>query len=80
MESDLKITLKKHQDTGYSLAMVDYDSHLVYLGSDVRPEDVEEYIEDTLTHEHMHYVLFSYHGIEAAKAYERVYGEVEPRG
>lgn len=80
MQLDLEITLKKHQNVCQSLALVDYDEHLVYLGSDVHPEDIEECIEDTLTHEYMHYVLFEHFGVEIARAYERVYGEVEPRG
>ena len=80
MKLDLEITAKKHPDVCYSLALVDYDSHTIYLGSDVHPEDVEECIEDMLTHEYMHYVLFKYFGIEVAKMYERIYGEVEPKG
>lgn len=80
MKLDPEITAEKHPNTCYSLALVDYDSQTIYLGTDVHPEDVEEYIEDTLTHEYMHYVFFKHFGMEVAKAYERVYGEVELKG
>jgi len=80
MKPDPEITAKKHPNTCYSLALVDYGSQTIYLGTDVHPEDVEEYIEDTLTHEYMHYVLFKHFGIEVAKMYEKIYGEVEPKG
>jgi len=80
MENYLEISIKKHRNVCYSLALIDYDSHTVYLGSDVHPDDVEECIEDTLTHEYMHYVLFKHFDIDVVKMYERVYGEIEPKG
>lgn len=75
-----EITVQKHQDVFNSLALVDYDHHTIFLGNNICSDDVEEYIEDTLTHEYMHFVLFKHFGVEAAMMYERIYGEVEPRG
>lgn len=74
------ITIKKHRNACYSLALIDYSTHTIYLGSNVHSDDIEGYIEDTLTHEYMHYILFKLCGIEIAKMYERIYGEVEPKG
>lgn len=74
------ISVRKHPDVCYSLALMDYDSCTIYLGSDVHPDDVEEIIEDTLSHEYIHYVLFKLFGIDISKMYDKIYGKVESRG
>jgi hypothetical protein len=76
----LRLSIRKHPDVANSLALLDYDSFTIYLGSEVHPDDIEECIEETLNHECIHWALFKLFGIEAAKAYDRIYGEVEPRG
>ncbi len=80
MDTEPRISLKKDKDVGYSLAIIDYDSSTIYLGNEVHPDDVEECIEDTLTHEYIHYSLFKLFDIKTAKMYDKIYGEVEPNG
>jgi len=80
MDSEPRISLKKHRDVGYSLALIYYDSSTIYLGNEVHPDDVEECIEDTLTHEYIHYSLFKLFDVRTAKMYDKIYGEVEPNG
>jgi len=80
LRGNLEISVLKHPDVWGSLAMIDYDAEIVYLGSDVHPDDIEEFIEDALTHEWMHYVLFKSFDIETAKKYDRIYGNVEAKG
>lgn len=70
-ELEPEVTVQRHQDVCYSLALMDYDSHTIYLGNSICPDDVEEYIVDTLTHEYMHFVLFKHFGVEVAMMYER---------
>ena len=36
-----EISLEKHEDVGYSLALVDYDAQTIFLGTEVHPDDVE---------------------------------------
>jgi len=76
----LKVCVQTHPDVAGSLALIDYDTSTIYLGNDVDPDDIEELVEDTLTHECIHYILFKHFGINVAKSYDRIYGEVEPRG
>jgi hypothetical protein len=80
MLRELKVSIRKHRDVANSLALLDYDSYTIYLGSEVHPDDIEDSIEDTLNHENIHWVLFRLFGIEIAKRYDRIYGQVEPRG
>jgi len=80
MDAEPRISLRKHRDVGYSLAIIDYDSSTIYLGNEVHPDDVEECIEDTLSHEYIHYSLFKLFNIKTAKMYDKIYGELEPNG
>ena len=80
MDTEPRISLRKHRDVGYSLAIIDYDSSTIYLGNEVHPDDVEESIEDTLSHEYIHYSLFKLFNIKTAKMYDKIYGELEPNG
>jgi len=80
LKGELEISILQHPDVCCSLSMIDYDTEIVYLGSDVHPDDVEELTEDILTHEYMHYVLFKNFGIVTAKKYDKIYGHVEPKG
>ena len=75
-----RISLMKHPDVWICPALVDYDSDTIYLGNEVHPDDVEELIEDILTHEYTHYVLYTLFDIETAKKYDKIYGHVEPKG
>lgn len=80
MLRELKVSIRKHRDVANSLALLHYDSCTIHLGSAVHPDDIEDCIEETLNHEYIHWTMFKLFGLKVAKAYDRIYGEVEPRG
>lgn len=64
-----------------ALGVFDYKLCTIFLGAAyIDPNDIEHYIEKTLAHEWVHYVLFKHFNEEVARRYDRICRFVEPEG